>query len=109
MLSSRDWNTTPAGTAGVRRRCEHSGNDPNATATAHPISRSASGTVSAAIAVASGKMTAMALTVHAIPRWNRAASEAGQLSIARLTSRPSFEMVHVCFTGHALQIDGLPR
>ena len=59
--------------------------------------------------MASGQMTAMTLTAHAIPRWKRAASEAGQLSIARLTSRPSFEVVQVCLTGQALQIDGLPR
>ena len=108
-FSSRDWNTTPLGTAGVRRRCDHSGNDTRPTVIAQPKSRSASGTDPAAIAMASGQMMAMTLTAHAIPRWKRAASDAGQLSIARLTSRPSFDVVQVCLTGQALQIVGLPR
>src|SRR5215212_4846338 len=109
MFSSSDWNTTPAGTAGVRRRCDHSGSDTRPAAMAHPTSRSASDAVPAARAIASGQTTAMTLTAHAIPRWNRAASDAGQLSIALLTSRPSLDVVHVCLTGQALQIDGLPR
>ncbi len=60
--------------------------------------------------MASGHSTAMTVTAHAIPRWKRAASDAGQLSIDLLTSRPSCDVVQVCFTGQALQTaGGLPR
>jgi hypothetical protein len=44
-----------------------------------------------------------------IPRWNRPASEWGQGSKARTTSRPSSESVHSALAGQWLQIWGLPR
>ena len=60
-------------------------------------------------AVAAGQATASTVTEHAIPRWKRADSEAGQLSTNRRISRPSFDDVQVSLTGHALHTDGLPR
>ena len=57
----------------------------------------------------SGRNTAISATQQAIPRWKRPASECGQGSISRVSSRPCGEVVQVCLTGQALQTEGLAR
>ena len=59
--------------------------------------------------IAAGRKMARTAIAHAIPRWNRPASEYGQGSISRLTSRPWLDVVQVSLTGQELQTEGLAR
>ena len=59
--------------------------------------------------IAAGRKTARTATAQAMPRWNRPASECGQGSISRLTSRPWLDVVQVSLTGQELQTEGLAR
>ena len=59
--------------------------------------------------IPTGSSTAITATTQAMPRWNRPASEYGQGSISRVTSRPCGDVVQVCLTGQELQTAGLAR
>ena len=94
---------------GVRRRCDHSGrlsSRARTTATPSTINPVLPGEVAA---TATGQTRLITTTPQAMPRWNRAASDAGHESTARWTSRPEDDVVQVCLTGHALQTVGVPR